>query len=84
VDIAKHIPNDVHDSDDGIGVAEDDNNDVDPWEALFGELQTGAKEEIEAEYNQDGYTRPQEQDSFLKIAMREAKRMLLSRMYQIL
>jgi hypothetical protein len=51
VEIAEHVPADVHDSDDGIGVAEDDNNDVDPWEALFGELQTGAEEEREVEDN---------------------------------
>jgi hypothetical protein len=78
VEIAEHVPAYVHDSDDGIGVAEDDNNDVDPWEALFGELQTGEEEEREVEDNQDSDTRPQEQDSFLKIAMREAKRMLYS------
>jgi hypothetical protein len=48
----------VHDSDDGIGVTEDDNNDVDPWEAMFGELQTRAEEEREVEDNQDGHTRP--------------------------
>jgi hypothetical protein len=49
VDITEHFATNVHDSGDGstdgIGVTEDDNYDADPWEAVLGDLRTGAEEE---------------------------------------
>jgi hypothetical protein len=51
VDITEHFATDVHDSGDGstdgIGVTEDDNYDADTWEAVLGDLRTGAEEERE-------------------------------------
>jgi hypothetical protein len=74
VDIAEHVLANVDDSDNGIDETE---NDVDPWESVFGELHsTGAEVEREVGDNDDGDTGPDEQESFLKTAMREGKCML--------
>jgi hypothetical protein len=80
VDITEHVATDVHDSGDGstdgIGVTEDDNYDADPWEAVLGDLRTGAEEEREVGEDEDGGIGPHEQESFFEIALREAKRFL--------
>ena len=84
VEVIEYVPaGDVHDSHnwstDGIGVSvtEEDSNDIDPLEAFLGDLHTAeAQEDREVGENEDGDTESCEQDTFFRIAMKEAKCML--------
>jgi hypothetical protein len=41
-------------------VTKDDNNDVDPWESILGDLHIGVQEEREVGENEDSDTKPHE------------------------
>ncbi|XP_039787895.1 uncharacterized protein LOC120654427 [Panicum virgatum] len=82
VEVIEHVPTGIvhcsHNwSTDGIGVTEEDSNDIDPLEAFLGDLHTAAaQEDREVGENEDGDTESCEQDTFFRIAMKEAKCML--------
>ena len=70
VEVIEHVPAaDVHGSHnwstDGIGVTEEDSNDIDPLEAFLEDLHTAAaQEDREVGENVDGDTESCEQDTF--------------------
>lgn len=70
----------VHDVDDcsvhDVELTEDDNYGVDPLEAVLGGLHTAEEQTRHDGEIQEGNAEPQEQDSFFKMVMREAKRQL--------
>ena len=82
VEVIEHVPAGIvhcsHNwSTDGICVTEEDSNDIDPLEAFLGDLHTAAaQEDREVGENEDGDTESCEQDTFFRIAMKEAKCML--------
>ena len=65
-------PIDVHD----IDMTDDDNYGVDPLEAVLGDLNTAEEQTRHDGENLEADAEPDKQDSFFKIAMREAKRQL--------
>jgi hypothetical protein len=65
-------PVDVH----SIDMTEDDNYGVDPLEAVLADLNTAKEQTRHGGENQEADAEPHEQDSFFKIAMREAKHQL--------